>query len=271
MLILPFLEEGNAFDLWDNDKGCFYDQSYEARTAEIGAYYCPSQDHDQRIIERIPADSQHGHLRRDPETGQPWAGSIADYRCISGSSCFVQTPPTVADIIRGDYQGNNAMYVDGALPQAKRPVNFQTGPGTNGRQVQSFRATTTMAKVTDGTSKTLMIGEVGRASSEHIQCFNGDSLPGYPIGEWPYYSGGGPRAFCERCTLGPDDGGDTGYGSGHPGVAIFALCDGSVRPINESVDLTSLDNAATRGGSENYDFDGVGETCHSPTGPIVTP
>lgn len=266
VLILPFMEEQAAADLWDNDLGCFYDQTYEARTAIISTYYCPSQVHNERIIERRPADGQHSHPRNDPDTGRPWAGSIADYRVVSGSSCHLDTP--VGAISRGHYEGYNAMYVDGALPQALRPVNYRKGAGSNGRQVQSFRATTSFAKIIDGTSKTLMAGEVSRASSEDIQVFNGDSLPGYPIGEWPHYSKDESRAFCEECDQSDDEGGDTGYGSGHPGVVVFAMCDGSVQAISREVDLVVMDNAATRAGGENYDIDGSGESCHTPTGPI---
>ncbi|MEQ8848683.1 DUF1559 domain-containing protein [Botrimarina sp.] len=279
VLILPFLEEAAVADLWDNDLGCFYDQSYEMRTAQIAAYYCPSQDHADvtaasgggAIIERIPADNQHSHPRRDPQTGAPWAGSIADYRPISSSSCFIQTPDGVPPIARGNYQGNNAMFVDGAMPQARRPVNYRGGQGSNGRQVVSFRPVTSFAKIIDGTSKTLMMGEVGRVASENIQVFNGDSLPGYPIGEYPAYSGSERRSFCKNCTLSDEEGGDSGFGSGHPGVVVFVMCDGSVPTISRDVDPIVLDNAATRAGEEIYTFDDGGVSCHSPTGPITSP
>ncbi len=267
VLILPFMEEGVVADLWDNARGCFYDQTYQARTAVIPGYFCPSQTHDTQIIELIPADGQHSHSRTDPATGRPWAGSIADYRSVSGSSCRINTPTTA--ISRGNYQGNNAMYVDGATPQARRPVTYKTGAGSNGRQVVSFTATTSMAKITDGTSKTLLAGEVSRSSSEGVQIFNGDSLPGYPIGEYPIYSGSDRRCFCEKCSLPKDGGGDSGFGSGHPGVVVFSMCDGSVQTISRSVDPVVMDNAATRAGGESYSFDGTGVSCHSPTGPIL--
>ncbi|TWT35936.1 hypothetical protein KOR34_08330 [Posidoniimonas corsicana] len=249
-LILPFMEEAAAADLWDNDRGCFYDQTYAARTAVIQGYYCPSMGHTTVIIDEIPHDSQHGHDTRGDGSG--YAGSISDYRSVSGSTCLIQVAggPTLS---RGEYNGSTAPHVDGAMPQAKRPVRYRTGSGSNGRQVGSFKAQTSFAKIIDGTSKTLLAGEVSKSLSEGVQVFNGDSLPGYPIGE--------AKPFCqEGCT---ETDGESGFGGGHPGVAIFAMCDASVQTISRSTDLKVMDRAATRAGDDPYDFDGTAPTCQA--------
>lgn len=247
-LILPFMEEGTAADLWDDDLGCFYDQSYAARTAVIPGYYCPSMGHTTVIIEETPHDGQHGHPERGDGNG--YAGSISDYRSVSGSTCVIPVPGR-SPIRRGEYDGGTAPFVDGAMPQAHRPVNYRSGAGSNGRQVASFRAKTSFAKVIDGTSKTLLAGEVSKPLSEGVQVFNGDSLPGYPIGE--------AKPFChEACT---ETNGEHGFGGGHPGVAVFTMCDASVQTISRSTDLKVMDRAATRAGDDLYDFDGTAPSC----------
>jgi prepilin-type N-terminal cleavage/methylation domain-containing protein len=249
-LILPFMEEAAAAALWDNDRGCFYDQTYAARTASIPGFYCPTQAHESLIITQAPLDTGHGHRRTDPETGdRGYAGSISDYRNVSGSSCHT--------IIRGgtryetgSYDGSSGMYVDGAMPQARRPVTYRTGSGANGRQVVSYTPVTTLAKITDGTSKTLLVGEVSLALSEEVQVFNGDSFPGYPVGE--------ERPFCEDCTTVD---GDRGFGAGHPGVVNFLMCDASVQSISRDVDMRVMDRAATRAQEDLYEFGGSAESC----------
>jgi prepilin-type N-terminal cleavage/methylation domain-containing protein len=250
-LILPFMEEAAAADLWDNDRGCFYDQTFQARTAVIPGFFCPSQAHDTVIIEALPNDTQHGHPRRDPATGAPYAGSISDYRCVSGSSCPLRLPDG-AIMRNGDYAGNTGQFVDGAMPQARRPIEVKSGAGSNGRQIISFRAVTTLAKITDGTSKTLMVGEVSLVSSEEIQVFNGDHLPGYAVGE--------TRPFCKECST---KDGDKGFGAGHPGVVVFSMCDASVQLISKDTDLKVMDRAATRAGDDPYDFSSTTLTCHT--------
>lgn len=260
-LILPFMEEANAADLWDDDLGCFYDQTIQARTATIPSFYCPSMGHESTIIELIPHDSQHGHNRRG-DNGNGYAGSISDYRNVSGSTCTITfnykpspgQQPRQGTITNGQYAGWSAPYLDGAMPQARRPVTYRSGSGSNGRQVVSFKAQTSFAKIIDGTSKTLLAGEVSKNLAEGVQVFNGDSLPGYPIGE--------TQDFCQdRCT---DKDGGTGFGGGHPGVANFVMCDGSVQVISRSTDLRVMDRAATRAGEDIYDFDGTAPSCHTP-------
>lgn len=252
-LILPFMEEAAAADMWDNDRGCFYDQTVAARTVAIPGFYCPTQAHESLIITKDPQDTGHGHRRNDPETGERgYSGSISDYRNVSGSSCHDIYPATGSTpaYTRGEYDGSSGEYVDGAMPQARRPVTFKTGSGANGRQVISFRALTSFAKIIDGTSKTLMIGEVSVRASEAVQVFNGDSLPGLPVGE--------EQEFCKDCTS-PD--GDLGFGAGHPAVVNFVLCDASVQSINRDVDMRVMDRAATRAQDDMYDFNGSAPSC----------
>ena len=263
-LILDYMEQSQAKGLWDNSKGCFYDQSFEARNATVDAYYCPSQTHDSRLLELIPADTGHGHSRNDPATGRPWSGAISDYRAVSGSTCTIEYYPegsTTPSYLRdGDFQGSDGQYVDGAMPQAERSkARYSDGAR---RKLISFKAQTSLKSITDGTSLTLLVGEVSRAVAELAHSFNGDSRPGFPIGF---------RApFCQRCTLPvkpvgssePDANfGDYGFGGAHPGMAIFAMCDGSVQSIQRETDLNVLDRMATRAGDDLYDLNGTAPVC----------
>jgi prepilin-type N-terminal cleavage/methylation domain-containing protein len=254
MLILDYMEQAQVKKLWDYSKGCFYDQALETRGAIIEAYFCPSQAHDSRLIVATP-DTVHGHPRRDVVTLENgWSGAISDYRTVSGSSCtidFFDESGAARQIVNGAYDGSTGAWVDGAMPQALRSkVTYTDG---NRRKLNTFKGQTSLKNVTDGTSLTLMIGEAGRALSESSHAFNGDSLPGYPVGHG--------RPFCQRCSTPESEGGDFGFGGAHPGTVHFIMCDASVQSLQKDMDLNVLDRMATRSGDDLYDLNGTAATC----------
>ena len=284
VLILPHLEETQLANLWDENRGCFYDQTYQFRTTNVESFLCPSQVHDTRFVERLP-DGVHGHPNLEPATiageanpgaGRPWAGSIADYRAVAGSSCSVRhsDPPPIPNPLIYDvnaFDRQTMHLVDGPVPQCRDSSNrsnviYTTSPpAMNTRGVKSFKAQTGFNNITDGTSKTLLSGEVGRFTSEIGHAFNGDHNPG----EWV----GKGQPFCDRCDLpAPKAGeavtaanepnfGDGGFGSNHPGVTNFVMCDGSVQALSRDVDLAVLDCMGTRASNDPYELGGSATRC----------
>jgi prepilin-type N-terminal cleavage/methylation domain-containing protein/prepilin-type processing-associated H-X9-DG protein len=277
VLILPYLEQAQTADLWDPRRGCFYDQTWQMRTSIVEAFYCPSMNHDSRILSfrtigsGIISDG-HGHPDTDtaPEaSGQGWQGSISDYRAVAGSTCRVENlgagaaakPFYVVTELKGT--GNSIQYMaDGAAPQCHPDKVTRVGNG-----VTTFKAETSLKSISDGTSHTAFAGEVGRASSEATHAFNGDHFPGLWMGEYPPDK---DHDFCSRCDLPPkppvgnppaNSYGDEGFGSNHPGVVNFAMCDGSVQGISKEVNTIILDNLATRAGGEVFEIDGAGQPC----------
>ena len=107
--------------------------------------------------------------------------------------------------------------------------------------------------IKDGTSNTAMIGEKFWSDDEWTRdCCDGDRVDGSlfnQTGSWREYNVARNMRFALRPGL-AKPGGDgwndpnrttearaTGFGSAHPGVVQFALCDGSVRPISYSIDI----------------------------------
>jgi prepilin-type N-terminal cleavage/methylation domain-containing protein len=261
MLILDYMENAQVKDLWQNELGCFYDQAYETRTAIVPEYFCPSQQHESYITTGNNPKDGHSHPNTDPATGGRWEGSIADYRGVIGSTCPSPSPisgdPPVLDL---DPDGGNGHLMDGAMPQCNAiknamKVTYIQAPPFRG--VATFKHHVALKQVIDGTSKTLMVGEVGRGSSESGHAFNGDHTPGLKIGEGP------DGLFCERCDQppSPNGDGDGGFGSVHAGVVQFIMCDASVQQISKQIDPTVLDAMATRAGGELYDVNGALESC----------
>ena len=120
------------------------------------------------------------------------------------------------------------------------------GPEYNAVSVGSISAA-------DGTSNTLMIGELDYGLANWID----DCLEGYSKGgttQWamayPGHAWGSTLGkFNAVEMLGSFAEWET-FRSDHPGGAYFALVDGSVRFVNESIDEIVLDAAATRDGGE---------------------
>jgi prepilin-type N-terminal cleavage/methylation domain-containing protein len=183
MLILDFIEESQVKGMWNADLGCFYDQPLATRTVTVESFFCPSQDHQGRSI-ATPPDNVHGHPIAGPEGVDGWEGAIADYRAVSGSTCAQQgldCNGLVVTITNGSYDGCTGQAVDGPIPQARRETLRFRSPG-NGRQLVGYEAVTSLKSISDGTTKTLLAGEVSRALAESGHALNGDHLPGYPRG-----------------------------------------------------------------------------------------
>lgn len=260
MLILGHMEEEAVKDLWDPDLGCYYDQQYETRTAAVNSMYCPSQSHDGRVLVSLqpPGDIHTSHPTNDPHSGGGWEGSISDYRAVGGSTCPVQRGSQTITFFNWD--DRNRQFLDGALPAAK---SVQYG-GTSGRGVMQFDPVTSLRKISDGTSKTAMAGEVGLGTSSSGHAFNGDHDADLLIGEL--------RAFCERCTVpydpvNPLQGGDKGFGGAHPAIVNFLFCDAHVQSISYDVDPKVLDRMATRAGEDPYELEGTAISCQTSGGP----
>jgi prepilin-type N-terminal cleavage/methylation domain-containing protein len=258
-LILDHIEQSGIRRMWDFKKGCFYDQTYEMRTANVDSYYCPSQLHEARYAEMLP-DAVHAHNPVDPVTHRPWAGSISDYRAVAGSTCTVYNESGAA--ITG-WDDSNSYLVDGPIPACRRS-NIRSTDSAR-RYLTGWKAETTLKNIIDGTSQTLLAGEVGRGTSESSHAFNGDTAPGVFIGN--------KNPFCQRCELpgvppgvtptGADmlNYGDGGFGGAHKGVVMFVMCDSSVKSLSRDVDPSVLDRMATRAGEEHYDENGTATVC----------
>lgn len=251
-LILDYMEESQVKGMWDSKLGCFYDQTYATRTAVIPAFICPSQSHESLIaFGPNPNDGSHGHPSTDPHGGGAWEGSISDYRAVASSTCPIYDR---FGILIGNWNDGNSHLQDGAIPPCDRTsVRFHGSSPPLNRGVAGFRAMTGLKNITDGTSKTLLGGEVGRASSEDSHAFNGDHNPGIEIGE--------KKPFCARCAQNKAEGGDTGFGSVHSGTVLFVMCDGSVQAVSRETDVAVLDRMATREGDDPYVLDGTAPSC----------
>jgi prepilin-type N-terminal cleavage/methylation domain-containing protein len=272
VLILPHLEEQQVADLWDPNLGCYFDQRLEFRNQVITPYICPSQAHEGLIVSALP-DGVHSHPVVDPLVpgNRGYQGAVGDYRAVRGSTCLItHNDPGVSNpLLFDDVTNQSSHLVDGPVPQCRSSdVKVTTVTSGRGDGVLSFTPLTGLKNITDGTSKTLLVGEVGRGTSDATPIFNSnDNRTAMPIGE--------EEPFCQRCTaparpinVSSDPNriyGDSGFGSAHSDIVMFLMCDGSVQRISRDVDLAVLDRMATRAGDDPYELDKPAIPCkHTP-------
>jgi prepilin-type N-terminal cleavage/methylation domain-containing protein len=263
-LILPYMENVALGARWDIKKGDFYDQPREVRTAIIQEYLCPSQHHESLTVAKAMQNvGGHNHSGAD-EAGDIYYASVADYMGSMSSSCAITRIPNIDLASTTDI----AKKVDGAIVPV-RPGDYTQAPGTGGtanypQGVGTYKSPVSIAKITDGTSKTLMYGEISRRRADGFQAFNGDSAPSLFVGQ--------SRPFAPNPE--PEPGqppsnylNTVSFGSSHPSIIHFAMVDGSVQAINKDVDPAVLDRAAQRNDGEVYDFGNTMPTCVSAISP----
>jgi len=163
----------------------------------------------------------------------------------------------------GDYAGNGGTF---GAPNSNGDIQAHWWTiRANGTLVQGITGSPSTApaksqvsfgSITDGTSNTFLIGEkhVPQVGLYHVNYGDSSLFNGYWI---PYRCR--LAGFEDPIALGPNDvslSSATGiftdsiqarrFGSWHPGVCGFVLCDGSVHHISNSLDGTTLERLAKR-------------------------
>ena len=114
----------------------------------------------------------------------------------------------------------------------------------------SYYNPVSIRKITDGTSKTFLIGESVVSQDLHSAAYFADgdwATCGIPLN---YFEWGAPEDVLEAEWYK-----FRGFKSLHPGGAQFVRCDGSVVFVQEGVSTAAYRSAATRNGGETFGLD----------------
>jgi prepilin-type N-terminal cleavage/methylation domain-containing protein len=238
--IMPYVEGNNAYNLWDISLG-YSAQTNQARQATIKIYYCPS-----RGRATLLSPSSENRPGTALATGGPGdlTGATADYACNAGDGDA-----------RNQRGANGAIIVGNVItPPPPGPQGGENGidqPNNNPPAIPlipitSFKGYTSVATINDGASNTLMLGEKHVLRGQQGREVTGDHSAYNGVG---YNSA--QRAAGPNYPLARDPGDNSGnyadkFGGPHIGIVMFALCDGSVRPIKTSIDTANLRRLANR-------------------------
>jgi prepilin-type N-terminal cleavage/methylation domain-containing protein len=263
MHILPYIEQQALYDLyrggatnpggettsvrqWDNKnyeiiRDAFGEQTHQG----ISAFHCPS------------------YRRPDVRRNSNAKGPKGDYAVV-----FIQGRAT--DLRLNNQQTENGWWGhhnatnQGAINRQKGAIktgNAVGQPNTGGASGWDSRRETakfqqTLSGITDGTSNTAMLGEKYWSKGEWTRgCCGNSDVDGSVFnqtGSWREYNVTRNMRFALRPgNVEPKNGNgntwnnpthtgearNTGFGSAHPGVVLFALCDGSVRGLSQNMNL----------------------------------
>jgi prepilin-type N-terminal cleavage/methylation domain-containing protein len=279
ILILPFMEQGNVYDLMELASRLDQNPAAPAnhttlRSTSISTYFCPS--------------------RRTPPAMTTTANnlqcSVGDYAAVAIGFGQV-TNATFNMAANTNTNGVNAAQPrtwDAALVvcRAFNPATTPNAGAINGFQPNTlggreYRSMTSFASVLDGLSNTAFVGE--KAVHKDRLGINNANIA---FGDLSYYfcpanyggsaldSMGNIAGFMRRiCQMGAADGGrnialkPTGgtlaadtvnnprgrFGSWHPGISLFLLGDGSVRQVNNATSDLTFRRFGTR--NDRFTFD----------------
>jgi len=223
--LFPFLEDEAVAQLWDNTAS-FHLQSATARDWNVAAYFCPSR----RAPIQLSVLGQDDRL-----TAAPLQGALADYAvCSSDTASTWDYKEDGADGVFISSAPWTCQGIDPALIYQSEPVYV------------------TYRSVTDGSSKTLMVGEkqlptagfgylsLGPADYYDNSIYNPDYLPtcgrfagpGYGLARWP------------------EEAVNYNFGGPHVGTCQFLFADGSMQALSVEIDEVTLGRLANRGDSQ---------------------
>jgi len=214
-LILPYIEGANQYSQWDV-KYLASSQPPEAYQFQVKTFLCPS---------RPQAVLSTGDFATP-------GGALSDYAASFGTDA--------------NFVNSNGAMVPG-IPYV--------GTDSSGKlYLKQWSGQLRFADITDGTTSTLMFGEKHirpnslRGKNEDRSVFSGVRNTHRRM------AGLDPTSLEQRPLLSPEIQtpalSNSSFGGPHPGVCQFALCDGSVRPIAITADLSVLTALATRGQGE---------------------
>jgi len=254
---LPQMEEQALFDQFKS--GGAFEGSYKNNICRVpkpkqglasinNGISVPELMKTQLSILQCPSDPSGKQLRDDEwQWAFPCLVAVTNYKGVLDDGWANQPP-----FGQGSFSNDTpAEYMSG-LYKDKAPF-----PGTGDRDChrdtrcrgfffrQSFQKPVRISTVTDGTSKTLMIGE-------DLPEYNHHSVAFFSNGSWcscnaplNWGLGDDPKKIADAWWDAQ------GFRSKHPGGVQFALADGSVRFLAETVDSVLYRTSCTRNGSES--------------------
>src|SRR5688572_15579320 len=282
LLILPFMEQGNVYDLLDLTSVLTANPTLPAnhtnlRQTSISTYFCPS--------------------RRTPPAMTTTANSaqcsVGDYAAVAfGFGQVTNTNFLVTGTAANGVDVDLPRTWDGAMVvcRAFNAATTPNGAAINGFQAQTlggreYRSMTSFASVLDGLSNTAFIGEkavhkdrLGNATTNNSAFGDGQYyFPNTQYGGGTPEHMGGVAAFMRRLVLCNQGGSDNGriialkptggslasdtvnnprgrFGSWHPGISLFLLGDGSVRQVNNATGERTFRRFGTRNDRQTFDL-----------------
>lgn len=223
--LLPHVENQNLFSAMDMKK-----KGQEAPNAaliqqNLPLALCPSDGESK--IQRIRCDLTGTALENVKLGLTNYAICVGDHNNSTNAPANTKVAPTIPAL---------QLYCrEGFGPDTVRGISSRYGWSCNFDQIR------------DGLSQTIFIGEIiPQWSFWHSWGIQSFSTTAYPINSFNV----GFQTGTEAIDVTTSNDHSIVFRSWHPGGANFAMCDGSVRMITDSIDLTTYWALSSRSGAE---------------------
>ena len=247
--IWPFLEQGVATEQWDPHKTYFH-QTLESRQAEVPIYFCPSRRGPGMLS--ISGDNAPGFPHKP--------GALADYAAVVGDGGCDPKCQALGWSMNWDYPPGAVVGSFGhGGPFSPGPFGGVPDSGGDciGNDYTNFVFSRNVLPISftsikDGLSNTLFLGEKHMPSSGfgRAERCDGSAYTGYGLQIVNRFAGPGFGLVSNPEWDSYTDWSNLFFGSHHPGICNFVLGDGSVRPLNKTINTTVLGYLATKAGGE---------------------
>jgi prepilin-type N-terminal cleavage/methylation domain-containing protein len=258
--LLPYLEEQSVYDQWDFKTPANNVSATQAnsRTAtKIPSLICPSD-----VFEANPY-LLPGPAAANP--GQTSPGAVAGWYAGTSYAGSYGEGSYYVHFSQFAIKPNGTLFLTGDDPSLQAHVlhtlvenHYDLSPADP-------------KNITDGTSKTLLMGEKYHSDPFFDSWTAGNSgLKMFQVSAWGWVGGpkGAAHIFCSSAVginqsarsltstandVATQDRRFNSWGSGHPGVSCFVFADGSTRTISDSISTLVLTAITTRAGAETVD------------------
>lgn len=231
-LILPYVEKESLRDLLDLELEWTDPQHKVAAETSLDIFRCPSQGSTELMYAYLPGGQSSGLAE---------SNLAAHYTAVMGAKLGNECPQDIYEIdcSLGDSGGGS--------PAINGIMYFDT---------ETRLCRTAPRHITDGLSKTFILGEMSWDAGNHRAWIVGRQ------GSY-CYSGNNVRYTLKTGARNPQPGSsaarvkanDNSFGSEHPGGCHFSNADGSVRFVSEDTGIEILHAFASRNGNEVVDED----------------
>jgi prepilin-type N-terminal cleavage/methylation domain-containing protein len=244
VIILPFIEQDNFYNQWDLHEW-YYVHPKDVRQHQLAIYYCPSRRRasDINLSNQGDTPDTWGSWSKKPpvppDQGISWYGATGDYAVSDGDD------PTDGIFNTDKATGAVIMWA----PDDTNLWDKKLWDSTNGRnkppcRIKDWTSKTRWATIEDGLSNTFLAGEKHVPIGHFGQEENGDGA---------FYNGDPENQNAARVAgkknplaISPKVAYNRQFGSYHPDICQFVMCDGSVRAMPVSVSELVLSRLSNR-------------------------
>jgi prepilin-type N-terminal cleavage/methylation domain-containing protein len=258
--LLPYLEEQALYDSWDFNtpaNNVSTNQANSRAATKIASLICPSDVFETNPF-MLPGPASASPPQTSPGAVEGWyagtsyAGNYGEGSYYTKFSQFAIKP-------------NGSLFLTG------NDTSLKTGVLDVLVQNHYNLSAASAKNITDGTSKTLLMGEKYHYDAFFDTWTSANSgMKMYQVSAWGWVGGmkGAAEIFCSSAVpinssvrsfttsandIAAQDRRFNSRGSGHPGVCGFVFADGSTRMISDSINATVLVAITTRAGAETVD------------------